>query len=107
MRKNVLGAAMPKASWCPRFTTTTSPKARRAADQLDNGPTVSLMPSWKGTHRIIPLKHYFHADMAYILEADPDVLTWDTDVELIPYVEGGMEKLFAPSIRVEMRTGLR
>lgn len=108
MRQHRLGAAMPKGSWCPLHANKEKKERAVAAVEVPaNGPVMSRLPSWRGEHRIISLYHYFHADMGYILEADPEVLTWTTDVEAVPYEEDGQQKVFVPSIKAYTRTGVR
>jgi hypothetical protein len=106
MRQHKLGSEIPKGSWRPRPSCKARvPKTEKTS--TDSGPVMSLLPTWRGDFRIIPLKHFFHADMGYMLEADPDTVKWTTDVQPVPYVEDGEQRVFVPSMMVETRSGVR
>lgn len=72
MRKLRLGAECPKESWSPRFAAPKSEPKPVEDRRLKDTPRMSFVATWKGGKRMIGLAHYFHADMAYMAEADPD-----------------------------------
>ncbi|WP_431271772.1 hypothetical protein [Dankookia sp. P2] len=76
MRKHLLGAAATDPNWTPRFSAknpfVTAPVKRIGT----RGMVVSWFPTWKGGRRMEPLRRYVHIDMAFLLEADPEVERW-------------------------------
>jgi hypothetical protein len=53
------------------------------------------------------LRHYFHANMAALLETDPDVLYWTTEVDAYRFQHRGRDIVFIPSFQVEDVGGTR
>ena len=95
MRRHLLGATRPVRGWCESFKPVCLPRRKEVgeapADEhkrdddiaVDRkGPSAAAcFPTWKGEKRMEKLRHYFHQDMAYLLEADPDVIRWSARVE--------------------------
>ena len=89
MRKNMLGAKTPRRGWCAAIGAAinlNTPSGRggiadaeRVRSASSRGVTVAYFPTWKGGRRMERLRHYFHEDMACLLEMDPDVLRWSTE----------------------------
>lgn len=65
-------------------------------------------PTWKGGRRMEPLRHYFHEDMAVLLEADPAVVKWSAQVESLDVEhDDGVVREFRPSMRAEVQGRIR
>jgi len=103
MRKCRIGAAMPRGSWAPTFAPQVTRKPRTAEKDEAATQPMAYFPTMKGSLRSEPLRHYFHRDMAYLLEADPEVLTWTTQVDPMETDEGGIR----PSFKAEHVGGTR
>ena len=121
MRKYRLALKEPSSGWHPSFTPPKQVPAAVAADlALPAGPqppqrraapragVMAYFPTWKGGRRMERLRHYFHEDMAVLLEADPDVLRWTADAEAVEAEhDDGAVRAFVPSMRAETRRGVR
>lgn len=85
MRKHTLGASMPKHGWSPQYARK-SPAAELVEKQ--DKPKVSTIMSWqpskKGSHRMVPLCRFSHIPMAELLEADPHVDFWYSNIPSDP-----------------------
>jgi hypothetical protein len=68
---------------------------------------MSYVPTWKGGKRMIGLTHYFHADMAYMAEADPDCISWDVDTTPMEYANDDEVGTFIPDLVLATKDGLR
>lgn len=69
---------------------------------------MAYFPTWKGGRRMERLHHYFHEDMAFLLEADHEVTYWTADAEPIDLeYDDGEVRPFRHSFRAETRGGLR
>ena len=62
---------------------------------------MSYFPTVKGTPRMEGLRHYFHKDMALILDARPDVVEWTADTKPIVLGTGHRQTEFTPDFEVE------
>lgn len=62
---------------------------------------MSYFPTVKGTPRMEGLRHYFHKDMALILDARPDVVEWTADTAPIVLGEGRRQTEFTPDFDVQ------
>ncbi len=68
----------------------------------------SRFPTWKGGRRIERLRHYFHEDMACLLETDPDVVRWSAQVEPMEVeYEDGHVRVYPQSMWAETSRGMR
>ena len=68
---------------------------------------MSFVPTWKGGKRMVGLAHYFHADMAYLAEADPNCIFWDVDTSPIEYANDDEVTTFIPDLVLATRDGKR
>jgi hypothetical protein len=76
MRKLSIGAARVRGSWSPAFKpkrTTTKKKPRTSGWK-----PVSYFPSVKAGNEMMPLKRYSMRNMAFLLDAWPDVVAWES-----------------------------
>lgn len=101
MRKHSLGAAAHSGSWSPRFKIAAERKPNTGKTGRKNTPFMSWFPTVKGEPRMEGLRHYFHKDMAMILDARPCVVAWTADTAPIRF-EGSSGVLeFMPDFRVD------
>ncbi|WP_156963780.1 hypothetical protein [Muricoccus aerilatus] len=115
MRKHVLGAKSLLQRKCASFlpiqhrSPKAAPRAGGNAEAVPKAtPTMVYFPTYKGGHRNERLRHYFHEDMAYLLEADPQVLRWTTEVEPIDVLhDDNQMRPFIPSMRAVTTRGVR
>ncbi len=120
MRKHVLGATRPTRGWCESFKPERVNRSgitnAAAADEGGDGSaperkkdnSVARFPTWKGGKRTEKLRHYFHEDMACLLEADPDVVRWSAKVEPLEVeYEDGEVREYPHSMWAETARGMR
>jgi hypothetical protein len=100
MRKCCLGTQMPKGSWTPAFTPKRALRSTQDNVGEKDTPIVAYFPTWKGGFRNERLRHYFHVDMARLLEADPNVEMWTTDFVALPLADDPSGRGFKPAFRV-------
>ena len=62
---------------------------------------MAYFPTVKGWQRMERLRHYFHLDMASLLEADPDVRTWTTAVDALHLESEPNGQGFTPAFRAQ------
>ena len=120
MRKHVLGATRPARGWCESFKPPREGRSKDvgAAPAIDlDGERVperrstvsaSRFPTWKGGKRTEKLRHYFHEDMACLLETDPEVIRWSAQVEPleVEYDDGQMRE-YPQSMWAQTSRGMR
>jgi hypothetical protein len=75
------------------------------AIQKKPGPFVSYFCTRKGESRTERLKHYSHRAMALLLESDPDILAWTTEVEPLTVRFEGSEHEFTPHFLATSKAG--
>lgn len=82
MRKHMLGASTPSRDWSPRFARKSP--AALLVEKEDKPRTSTIMsrfpskkgPGKKGADRSVPLRRFSHIPMAELLEADPHIDFW-------------------------------
>src|SRR4051794_40327383 len=105
MRKVALGAAPKRGNWSPKFKA----RAKRRKEKLDvaedaerpetgkkKTQIVSYHPPARGESRMERLRHYFHREMALLLDAWPDVEEWTTETEAVEVPTGDGTFSFTP-----------
>lgn len=102
MRKHSVGGQLRRGSWSPKFKL--EPRKAPPADEhrRKKALVMSYFPSIK-TRRMVPLRHYFHVDMAYLLDAWPEVISWTVDAPplVVPHLRS--EIAFTPDLIVTER----
>lgn len=99
MRMCNLSLQQPVKSWSPQFKVRkTKPKPEPVGQR--NTSVMSHFPTWKGTFRMERLRHYFHVDLASILEVDPEVRHWTADVKPYQFQVGDRAISYRPSFLV-------
>lgn len=83
MRMHRIQLARPGGSWSPGFEGTTGRKARADDTGRKNTLFMSYFPTVKGTLRMEGLRHYFHKDMALVLDARFTVTAWTAETRPI------------------------
>ncbi len=101
-----MGAAPQSGSWSPAFKVRTGQEARTDRTGRRNTSFMSYFPTVKGRPRMEGLRHYFHKDMALMLDARPGVMEWTADTGPITVGEGRRQTEFTPDfeVREEHRT---
>lgn len=121
MRSRRVGAVPPKGGWCSRFAKRKrdepksaeevgQPPGPKAADEVGQRQTqvMSYFPARKGGPRMERLRHYWHVGMATLLEVDPDVRSWTTEVEVVRRrLDPDDSVQFTPHMWVVARDGYR
>lgn len=103
MRKCRLGAALPVRNWSPRFRVSQERKPRNADLGAQNTAVVTYWPSPKSPCRQEQLRHYWHADMAHLLDAWPWVVSWSAERKPLPIEFKGRQAQFTPDFEVTER----
>jgi hypothetical protein len=101
MRKHCLGAAPKSGSWSPAFKVRTGREAWTDKTGRRNTSFMSYFPTAKGTPRMEGLRHYFHKDMALILDARPNVMEWTANTASIVFGRGRRQTEFTPDFDVQ------
>lgn len=102
MRKHSVGGQLLPGTWSPRFKLAplkpppTDERRRKKTLAMSYFPTVK-------TREMVPLRHYFHVDMAYLLDAWPEVVAWTTDAPPLAVAQPGGDVAFTPDIVVTER----
>lgn len=89
MRKCLLGAQPLDVGLRPKFAKRPRPEKQAEVSGQQKTSVMSYFPSWKGGRRMEKLRHYSHIHLATVLEVDPEVERWTTDVQPIEYIEDG------------------
>lgn len=107
MRKCRLAAPLTSQSWSPRFKPSNGRAAPGTKTGQRNTSVMTYFPTWKGGKRMERLRHYFHADMAALLETDRHVLRWTTEVQAFQFDDDGRDIHFTPNFQVTELSGTR
>jgi len=104
MRKCRLGATLPARSWSPQLRVSREREPRSADLGAQNTVVVTYWPSPKSPSRQERLRHYWHGDMACLLDAWPWVVSWTAERKPLP-IEGKGEQaqFFTPDFEVTER----
>ncbi len=102
MRKHSVGGQLLPGTWSPRFKL--APPKPPPTDERRRKKTLAMsyFPSVK-TRGMVPLRHYFHVDMAYLLDAWPEVVAWTTDAPPLAVARPCGDIAFTPDIIVTER----
>lgn len=105
MRKCRLGAALPKRNWSPQFLISKERKPRQADLGAQNTVAMTYWPTPKSPSRQELLRHYWHADMAHLLDAWPHVISWTAERKPVLVEMDGKHAPFTPDFEVIDRSG--
>jgi hypothetical protein len=87
MRMCNMALTAPVKNWSPRFKAQKKQKREPADPGQRNTVILTYFPTRKGALRMEGLKHYFHADMAEILEMDRTVDHWTARTERFEFAD--------------------
>ena len=108
MRSRRIGAVPPEGGWCPRFARRQKTERKQSAEVGQRKTQVmSYFPTRKGQPRMERLRHYWHVGMAAMLEVDPQVRSWTTEVEAVRLIAADEPLQFTPHMWVSAREGYR
>jgi hypothetical protein len=103
MRKHMIGAVQECVSWSPQFRTIKPRRRATNREGRENTPVMSYFPAIKGEPRMERLRHYFHIDMALLLDARPRVVGWEAEAPAIDVTGGATPFSYRPDFRVQER----
>ena len=103
MRKCRLGAMLPKRSWSPQFRVSQPRTPRTAELGAQNTAVLSYWPSPKSPNRQERLRHYWHIDMAHLLDAWPWVISWTAERNPLQIDGESAQTQFTPDFEVVAR----
>ena len=101
MRKCRLGATLPKRSWSPQFRVSDPRGSRTTELGARNTGVMSYWPTPKSPNRQERLRHYWHIDMAHLLDAWPWVVSWTAERDTVPLGDGRAQ--FTPDFQITTR----
>jgi len=84
-------------NWNPRFAAQKKAPKKEPSVKAAT-PIMSYFPTLKGEPRTERLRHYFHVDMATVLEMDPAVIAWTTETKEYSFSDKRGDITFKPDI---------